>query len=277
VYADGGGDDDPDHDEVRYTTVLLRDGTTVRGNLAVGHGGGLYVTQSTLTVSNSMIDANSAGNEGGGVHAQTSCTLTLGDDVLVLRNTARGNGGGLSLVTSCSLATAGRVSLSDNVALGSSSIGGGISASGSAISLGTGDTDLSNNIATAGGGLALIEGSTLADSGDETLVCLLTVRHNMAKTGNGGGISVSGDSSVSLRVSTAVFSQNVAAQHGGGLFIDADTEAEVDIDTVKFNVNIQVTFWRIDLVANAAATGDGGGMFVVVCHVFAYLFSCVRL
>ena len=107
----------------------------------------------------------------------------------------------------------------------------------------------------------ITEGSSLTDAGDAALDCLLTVRHNKAETGNGGGYAVSGDSSVSLPVSTAVFSQNVAAQQGGGLFIGAGA-AEFDSSKAKEFGVAKVTFWRLDLVDNASPTGDGGGVCV---------------
>ena len=255
---------------ISSSAVNLREGASVSGNTATTSGGGLYLQESTLTVGRSAIDGNSAGRDGGGVHARTSSTVTLGDGTLVSRNTARGSGGGLGLLTSSSLATAGSVSLFGNAAIGTGSIGGGIAASTSTVRLGSGDTDLSNNTAAVdGGALALIDGSTLSDSGDADLGCLLTVRHNTAESGNGGGIAVSGDSSVALGVSTAVFSQNTAAQHGGsggGLFIGA---GPVEFDSSKamaFTV-AKVTFWRLNLVDNASPTGDGGGVCAVAVGV----------
>ena len=217
--------------------------------------------QSTLTVSGSAIDGNSAGEDGGGVHARTSSTVTLGDGTSVSRNTARGNGGGLSLLTTSSLATAGRVSVRDNAATGSSSVGGGIAASTSVtVRLGSGSAAeiAHNRAAVDGGALALSENSTLADSGDPAFACLLTVHHNTASKGSGGGLVVSGDSSVTLAASTAVFSQNTAAHQGGGLFIRAG-QSEFDSSKATYSIVAKVTFWRLDLVGNTATTGDGGG------------------
>jgi predicted outer membrane repeat protein len=243
-----------------FSTVHLRDNASVSGNTAVNHGGGLYVRQSTLTSSKSAIDDNTAGADGGGVRAQTSSTVTLGDGASVSRNTARGNGGGLSLLTTSSLATAGRVSVRDNAATGSSSVGGGIAASTSTVRLGSGSAAeiAHNRAAVDGGALALSENSTLADSGDPAFACLLTVHHNTASKGSGGGLVVSGDSSVTLAASTAVFSQNTAAQQGGGLFIRAG-QTEFDKSRVMEYSMGKVTFWRLDLVGNTATTGDGGG------------------
>jgi predicted outer membrane repeat protein len=242
-----------------FSTVHLQDSASVSGNTAGNHGGGLYVQQSTLTSSKSAIDDNTAGADGGGVQAETSSTVTLGDGASVSRNTARGNGGGLSLLTS-SLATAGRVSVRDNAATGSSSVGGGIAASTSTVRLGSGSAaEIAHNTAAVdGGALALSENSTLADSGDPAFACLLTVHHNTASKGSGGGLVVSGDSSVTLAASTAVFSQNTAAHQGGGLFIRAG-QSEFDSSKATYSIVAKVTFWRLDLVGNTATTGDGGG------------------
>ena len=221
--------------------------------------------ESILTVSTSVIDRNSAGDKGGGVRAQTSSAVTLGDGTSVSRNTARNSGGGLGLLKSSSLTTVGRVRIHANSAIGSGGSGGGVAASTSTVRLGAGNIDLSYNTAAAdGGALTLSEGSSLTDAGDAALGCLLTVHHNKAETGNGGGYTVSGDSSVSLPVSTAVFSQNVAAHQGGGLFIAAGP-AEFDSSKAMECSVAKVTFWRLDLVDNAASTGDGGGVCVVVC------------
>jgi hypothetical protein len=241
------------------SAVNLQDGASFRGNTAALTGGGLSLQESTLTVARSDIDGNSAGGDGGGVCAQTSSIVTLGDGTSLLRNTARNNGGGLGLLKSSSLATAGSVRLCWNAAIGIGSIGGGIAASTSILRLGAGATDFSNNTAAVdGGALALIEGSTLSDSGDPALSCLLTVRHNTAETGSGGGMVVSGDSSVALGASTAVFSQNTAAQQGGGLFIRAG-QAEFDSSKATYLIAAKITLLRLDLVDNAATTGDGGG------------------
>jgi hypothetical protein len=246
-----------------FSTVNLREGTSVIGNKA-SSGGGLYVEQSTLVVSGSVIDDNTAGVDGGGVQAQTSSTVTLGDGASVSRNTAHGNGGGLSLLLTSSLAIAGRVSVRGNAATGSTSIGGGIAASTSTVRLGSGcAAEIANNTAAAdGGALALTENSTLSDSGDAALACLLTVHNNAAAKGSGGGLVVSGDSVVTLGASTAVFSQNTAAQQGGGLFIRAG-QSEFDASKATYSIVAKSTFWRLDLVGNTAMTGDGGGKYSV--------------
>ena len=83
---------------------------------------------------------------------------------------------------------------------------------------------------------------------------------------------MSGDSTVTLGVSTAIFSQNTAARKGGGLFISAG-EADFDPSNGAGFDLAKVTFWRLDLVDNSSPTGDGGGVSVrvvalrVMCHL----------
>ena len=99
---------------------------------------------------------------------------------------------------------------------------------------------------------------------------------------------MSGDSTVALGVSTAVFSQNTAAQKGGGLFISAghadfDPSNGAGLDQVDL---AKVTFWRLDLVDNASPTGDGGGVSVslvrecswpsIMC-ILDYIPLCMRI
>lgn len=89
--------------------------------------------------------------------------------------------------------------------------------------------------------------------------------------GNGGGFAVSGDSTVTLGVSTAIFSQNTAAQKGGGLFIGAGT-ADFDPSNGAGLDLAKVNFWRLDLVDNASPTGDGGGVSVSVVALLLCVF-----
>ena len=49
-----------------------------------------------------LIDVNTVRGDDGGVRAETSSLVTLGDAASVSRNTARGSGGGLSLLTTSS-------------------------------------------------------------------------------------------------------------------------------------------------------------------------------
>ena len=248
-------------------TVSLRNGASVSGNTA-RYGGGLYMLESIFMVSGSAIEGNSARVAGGGLYVTTTSTVTLGDGTSVSRNMAHGSGGGLNILKSSPLNIAGRVRLHSNMAIGSRGIGGALAASKSPVNLGAGAIDLCHNTATVdGGAMALTEGSSITDSGDAALVCLLTVHHNQAETGNGGGFAVSGDSSISLLVSTAVFTQNVAVQQGGsggGIFIGAASQAKFDTTTMQFLIDARATFWRLDLVDNAAPSGDGGGVCDVV-------------
>lgn len=246
---------------VTLSTIDLRDGTSCSGNTAsLSFGGCVSLQESTLVASSATIQNNMANTYGGGLHAFRASTITIADGTEVSHNMAR-DGGGLYLTEQCSLDFTGRVSLHGNAA---GLVGGGIAADRSSSLRFSGNTILSHNTATAdGGAIALLKSSTLTDSGDAALGCLLTVLYNSAK-GNGGGLYVSGDSSVSLSVSTAVISHNVAAKQGGGLFVDIRA-AESDECIVA-----KVMLWRLDLVNNTAPTGDGGGALE---SVFASMLS----
>ena len=217
-------------------------------------GGGLFIAESHLTISNSRISRNFALHNGGGVESEFALSVTLSDGASVSHNSAGGSGGGLSLGTSSSFDIEGRVSISSNEARSADAAGGGIWASTSTVSLGAGVIDLHNNTAGQhGGAVALFDGSVLADLGNDVLV--LTVRRNTAVRGNGGGFAVSGDSSVSIR--SAKVSQNVAGAHGGGLFVGS-SKAEIDKATL-YEVP-KLSFWNLELVHNSAPMGNGGGL-----------------
>jgi len=252
-------------------SIMLSQGTSANGNAAAIYGGGVFVVDSTLMVLNSSINSNAVGYDGGGTYAGSS-SIMLGDSTSIVRNVAggRGGGGGICLETSSSLTITSRTSICSNSA--HRGRGGGILASTSTVQLGAGVLTFCSNTASSGGAFALTDASRLIDSGESRQATAsqpatyLTVRNNTASTGDGGGLAISGDSTVGLSVTAVAISHNTAAHSGGGLVVNGSVQEEAESsdtessDTTACSTD-KVTFWQLDLVYNTAQTGDGGGLF----------------
>lgn len=170
------------------------------------HGGGIYATQSELTLQDTVLKNCSAANGGGGLFVDTtkltlssvvvsSCRAvdgagiyTTGDSVIagvksavVEKNEASDRGGGVFV--SAGSVTVSRVSIQNNRA----GIGGGLAFETSgviAIAL-----DVKANVATVdGGGVAALRGSVFTAAGS-------TIRENVAVR-NGGGLFVTTNESL---------------------------------------------------------------------------------
>ena len=260
---------------IKFSIITLSHGSSVIHNTAVG-GGGAFLHQSTLNViSSSSISNNVALRTGGGVVAIFESSMTLGDSTSIAHNSAQA-GGGLDFVAS-TLTITGHASVCSNVARDSQ--GGGMTSSKSTLRLlGSGDLTLCNNTAIFhGGACALLEASLLIDSEDSSHThqpgtrSRLTVRDNTAigevpdefSNGIGGGLLVSGDSTVNLGATVVVISRNVAAQQGGGLYIGGSEKAEAtgSLNATECSSTERIVFWRLDLVDNRALAGDGGGLY----------------
>lgn len=226
-----------------YTATVIMSNCTIDGNTAnasapgSGHGGGLFLLGSVVTVTESKIENNTAGQggQGGGLWCRQG-TTTLTDN-LVQSNlagaAASGEGGGLYF-DSCT------VSLSGNRIIGNVASGGA----------GSGDIGL-------GGGLSLRD-STATVSGN-------TVQDNIASTGRsgrGGGVFSGvwvGESIVSVigntitnNTATAGTESDGSSGKGGGLYLE-DSTVHVSDNRIAGNT------------ASTAIDGLGGGVFIESC------------
>ena len=201
---------------------------TVSGNTATGNGGGLYIKDGSPALTNVTVTGNMAHYEGGGFLLQSSeATLT---DVTVTGNTS-GPGGGLYLEYGSPTLT--HVTVAGNTAPD----GGGLFIYDSSPTLT--DVTVTGNTATRpssgyGGGLFIfISSPTLTD---------VAITGNTA-TGYGGGLCVY-DSSPTLTNMTVT--GNTATRDGGGLFINGPNSPTLTDVTVTGNT----------------ATRDGGGLYI---------------
>jgi hypothetical protein len=170
--------------------------STLSGNYAYYRGGGIFRgnddSHGSISVTNSKIAYNQAGNGGGGISIGIGTNLTLTDST-VTGNTTLGSGpllysggGGISN-------NRGSVSLSSCVLYGNgaASYGGGISNQGP---LTITNSILSGNSAEMnGGGIFAFSDSSLVDSGADMLrISNSTITQNFASN-NGGGIGAVAD------------------------------------------------------------------------------------
>ena len=129
--------------------------STVSGNSAGQFGGGIYnFAGSSLSVSNSTISGNSA-QFGGGIYNFDGSSMSVSNST-VSGNSAQGRGGGIG--------NEGTLSVNNSTLSGNSAqLGGGIY-HGSAASVSVGNSTLSGNSAQLGGGIYNFAGSSLSVS-----------------------------------------------------------------------------------------------------------------
>ncbi len=185
--------------------VVRLDGTTVAGNTnelpaggLLAAGGGIFLREGTLTLTNATIAGNTAPH-GGGIYNQGGSLTIVGGTIR--DNTATGAGGGLSIHGTATLTD---VTIRDNTALGAG--GGGLWSTYVNVTL-RGVT-LSGNTASngAGGAISHVGGTTsLADS---------TVSGNAARSGGGIAVGIYG----TVAASFATIVGNRATASGGGIY-----------------------------------------------------------
>lgn len=168
-------------------------GATVTANNALT-GGGIAVTDGVLTLTDVVVDGNTAYFAGGGI-ACAGCVLTLDGDTIVSHNTAA-SGAGASLYGG--VAAGG--SFEANTA---TEYGGGVQLIDSQLT----DAAVTANLSAAGAGVAVTRDSALAR-------CEVT---GNAADGHGGGLSTVGDN-VSVAVLDSTLAGNTAGTYGGGLW-----------------------------------------------------------
>jgi hypothetical protein len=222
-------------------------GFTVTGGVATAGDGGGILNAGTFVLTSSIVTANTATIDGGGVGNAAGATLTL-TNTTVQGNTADRLAGGLMNET------LGTVTLNSTSVLGNHSpwVGGGISNGGIMI---LNDSDVSQNSGQWHGGINNDHALTLNSS---------TVSENSAEA-DGGGIGNQG--AVTLNNSTV--SGNTAGINGGGLASSGTltlSNSTVSGNTATTNVGGGIfTFGKTTLtnttVSGNAANGPGGGIW----------------
>jgi hypothetical protein len=199
--------------------------STLSGNSARFHGGGIFSAggTDTVTISNSTLSGNSAMiGQGGGISG--GATVTISNSTLS-GNSAGNLGGGIHLFGTATITNS---TLSGNSASG----GGGIGNSGGMLTIN--NSTVSGNSAANGAGIFIVSGATLTISNS-------TLSSNSASS-QGGSIFSSG-TTTTVTITNSTLSNN-SANFGGGIV----------------NFSSTVTISNSTLSGNSAGT-QGGGIY----------------
>jgi len=256
----------------RGRTSIALINSAVTNNAAI-EGGGIFASDSTLTIDNANISDNTgeginfeyksvlvltnsiiSRNHGGGIRSTSQSNLTLINSSII-DNDAIGREGGGILNDFHSTLNASNATITGNVA----SIGGGVSSNFSDSTFV--GSNISNNSAEFGGGI---------DGTSHTLVL-----NNSKISGNtaqiGGGIS--GLDSHHTLIHSNVSSNT--ATIGGGIFSESNSATNIVESTISFNTATNgfgggignqsgaVSVIKSKIFGNTAINGSGGGIFSV--------------
>jgi hypothetical protein len=193
---------------------------TVAGNEATADGGGIAVENVvsepwTLTVGDSTVANNHAGDAGGGLDTDGSGTVAIEAGTLIAGNTAVNQGGGIwldpiqlgTVFQTANLNVEG-AAVTGNKALGTGSFGGGIGNGGNG-TVNIADTTVQNNFSgNVGGGFA-------DENAQETLVVSRSSFSGNTASSDGGAIWGCGPS---LAITFTEIDGNSCGGSGGAVF-----------------------------------------------------------
>ncbi|MHC5937343.1 beta strand repeat-containing protein [Nostoc sp.] len=185
--------------------------TDINGAYLLGQGGGIYNTGS-LTVNHSIISKNTANSGGGGIYNTGSLTVNHSS---ITDNTASSSGGGIdsSYNNANTITTINYSTIAGNTA--STGIGGGIYNTGGSLTIN--HSIISNNTADPGSeGMGNFYGSGGGIYNTDSLTVNNSIISNNTAN-SGGGIEGRYDSNTT--VNNSIISGNTA-KIGGGIYID---------------------------------------------------------
>ncbi|HNT25275.1 MAG TPA: hypothetical protein PKM21_12960, partial [Anaerolineales bacterium] len=195
----------------------LRSYADVSNNTASGNGGGVYMSQGSISITDNSDIYNNTALDGGGAYLITTTLTLAGATSEIMYNDASGNGGGLYALGST-------INLDDQAELFINTAGTDGTGSGGGAYLD--DSDLWGdqayiyyNQAYEYGGGVYATNSSLLDMDLGTYACAgprcSQLSYNTATTGYGGGAYALDDSEIDLR---QIFVENNQANLGGGLY-----------------------------------------------------------
>jgi hypothetical protein len=180
-------------------------GGSVHHNQAKEYGGGVFILNGTIELSNNAELTNNIATSGGGLAIENSI-LYIKDNALIRDNILSGNGhgGGIYIATGTLAMSGGRIT-------GNSGLyGGGVSAMDCAFTMSNTASITDNTASNSGGGVFFGSGTFEMTGG----AISNNITHN-----SGGGLYVGGYCTVLL--SGGVISGNRSAKEGGGIDVRA--------------------------------------------------------
>ena len=237
----------------------------ISGNTAAGNGGGIVMQSEVnagwvLTLNSTSITGNHAGGLGGGIEEDGSGEVLITGGS-ISNNTASSAGGGLALneirgsgVSSVTISNGGsgytsaptvKFTGTGTAATGSAVISGGKVVGVTITNPGTGYTTAPTVSFTGGGGKSAKGTTSLADETAATTLSGVKINSNRSLDSFGGGVSNSGNGTVT--VSSSTFNGNAAGTTGGG-YSDSNGQGTFLMSTSYIEQN--------------SANGNGGGIYV---------------
>ncbi len=201
---------------------------------APGNGGGLHISgNQDITITGGTVSNNDAASEGGGLWNGTGL-MTLSNIVLD-NNSAQGdaavNGGG-AIYNNGGDIDASDLTITDNLATGISGSGGGLFSTDGDITIN--NSELSNNSANrAGGAIEIVDGDLEIDNSD-ILNNDVNGTAGVPAPGNGGALHISGAAMVDIDNSN--ISNNTAATEGGALWNQVNSTMVISNSLMDGNV-----------------------------------------
>lgn len=235
---------------VLVETISNPSPSSISSNRATVGSGGAISAGATVTVTNAVLDGNSAGTDGGAISAASN---VLGENAHLAGNLANTNGGAISAGGSVSITTtagARNSSLSSNQA---------ISGSGGAIDAGVNvfaqNVDMSGNRAGTGGGAIRAAGEVGITTLEGTASSALS--GNRAG-GDGGAVLAGGDVSVNA---TQMFGNSAGGN--GGAISAGQNPSSVNITSSQLVGNVAGKTINQDVLGGNGGAVNAGGSVVV--------------
>ena len=244
----GGGISCDSADPIEIDSVILLNSKAIRGGGIANIGGDLTLRSCFIVGNSATSDSRFGEKNGGGIYHGGHGIVTLSDTTIGF-NTAGERGGGVALDVGSQLNLEGGCEFTHNISNGLTTDqdgGGAICNNGGIINLsGAEDVNINRNSTTGHGAGILMFGGTITnldpDHPDGFRPVFLS---NNTAGGNGGGIAFFDESHPGETFIGATFTMNSAGDQGGGIYIDGFFP--------------EASLVRFIFFGNTAATSGGG-------------------
>ena len=262
------------------------------GNVNFCFGGGVFIVDATVTLSNLTISKNCADREydetanydrtGGGGIASVKANLTL-NNVTVTNNYTKNCSGGGGICTLGGILTINNATIANNE---SDDEGGGIFAENTVVEIQK--AVIRNNCASLAGGIYIVNDEDIINVGEnyqlgtkvvnipdkDSVISYATIESNTASS-IGGGLYIGGQNE--LTISNSTISGNNGSAQGGGIVAYSPAELVLDNTDVFQNEaaagaglfayatasgNTHITLKNKTAFMNNTADGFGGGLYI---------------